>query len=318
MSKKNIKAFSTEEEVIEAVRKLIDQGHLSGDLTIVTNRENRSNIQERVSVEVDKVSVDGELTPWEKIKNMFSDVDEEAALEHYGVDNITAIKYNEAIKQGHFVLLVEEDGMIESGLSADSDKPLSTAFDRAEKQEPIGQGGQGTIEIKDTSGLESSSAHPNSGDERLNNAEAPANKDQITSDDEPVNKPSDSDSGSGKGVSDGDTIGQLGQGNLEIKDTSEPSGGKTSPNDGDDRLNNAEIPADETRSLTESEESESVISVSGLPEKGSEDDTDSEPVVPRTLEEDERMLEENRQAGKPRLQDNQRDDVTESKEHDDH
>ncbi|MEG0750092.1 MAG: general stress protein, partial [Carnobacterium sp.] len=101
-------SYQTVDETIGAVERLLSEGRLVSDIVIVTSRENQSNIRNRTLVEVDRVPADGNKTAWEKFKGMFTDIDETAALEHYGIDKQTALRYNDAIKMGNYVILVEE------------------------------------------------------------------------------------------------------------------------------------------------------------------------------------------------------------------
>lgn len=92
------------------------------------------------------------------------------------------------------------------------------------------------------------------------------------------------------------TVGQAGQGVREVKNASQPTDEVSYANNGDDHLNNAEVPF--KNEFTEQDES--IIVKSDL----------IDTTVPETIEEDEIMVESIRQEDKPRLQDNQDSELT--------
>lgn len=94
-------------------------------------------------------------------------------------------------------------------------------------------------------------------------------------------------------------VGQAGQGVREVRNASQPTDTGTLANDGDDRVNNAEVPLETSYSDTE-ELDEDIDVQTGL----------TETTVPETIEEDELMAESIRNEGEPRLQDNQDNDFT--------
>ena len=108
MSKIVESSYHTVDEAISAVERLLSEGRTMSDIVIVTNNDNYSDIRNRTLVKVDKISTDGDLNMWEKFKEMFTDVDQEVALEHYGIDKQTALRYNSVLKSGSYVVLVEE------------------------------------------------------------------------------------------------------------------------------------------------------------------------------------------------------------------
>lgn len=95
------------------------------------------------------------------------------------------------------------------------------------------------------------------------------------------------------------TVGQAGEGVREVRNASEPTDEDTFANDGDDRLNNAEVPLE--TNYTDDEKLNEDIGVKS-------DLTDT--IVPETIEEDNVMEESIRDEEKPRLQDNQDSDFS--------
>ena len=94
-------------------------------------------------------------------------------------------------------------------------------------------------------------------------------------------------------------VGQAGEGVRVVKNASQPTDDDTLANDGDDRLNNAEVPLETNFPDAESLNEDTKVQ-SGL----------TETIVPETIEEDDLMVDSIRNEEDPRLQDNQEDDFT--------
>lgn len=110
MSKVVVGAYGTVEETIRAVHSVIQEGNRSpSDVVIVTNNDNRQKIMNRSPVVVDGIDTDSHRSVWESFKSMFASKYDEAPLEEYGVDVTTAREYNDAIRFGKFLVLVEEN-----------------------------------------------------------------------------------------------------------------------------------------------------------------------------------------------------------------
>lgn len=118
MGKRIEGSYTTIEETIESVRRLLnDNYYLSGDITIITNRKNRENLEELTSVQVDKVATVEDKSAWDRFKNMFSASNDEATLEQYGIDMLEAVKYEEDLKNGSYIIIVEEDKSMDNELN---------------------------------------------------------------------------------------------------------------------------------------------------------------------------------------------------------
>ena len=94
-------------------------------------------------------------------------------------------------------------------------------------------------------------------------------------------------------------VGQAGEGVRVVKNASQPTDDNTLANDGDDRLNNAEVP----------------LETNFTAEKGPADNTTVQPgltetTVPETIEEDDLMIASIWNEENPRLQDNQENDLS--------
>lgn len=109
MSKRIEGSYTSMEETVEAVRRLLKDGeYLSSDIRIITNRTNRANLEDVTSVQVDKVSIGEDKSSWEKFKHMFTSSSNEATLEKYGVEMYDAVRFEEELANGHYIVLVEE------------------------------------------------------------------------------------------------------------------------------------------------------------------------------------------------------------------
>lgn len=227
-------SYQTVDETIGAVERLLSEGRLVSDIVIVTSRENQSNIRNRTLVEVDRVPADGNKTAWEKFKEMFTDVDETAALEHYGIDKQTALRYNDAIKMGNYVILVEEKKDIPTRHNLD-DQPvdLSEAFAKVEQEKPIGQAGGGKKTVVNTTSPRGESAYYNDQDSRL--GEQMSTADEAKTFSRKNNQPSDSSGGFSR-ARQGTPIGQGGSGTRIVKNSSHPAGESAHYNDSDTQL----------------------------------------------------------------------------------
>lgn len=110
MSKVVAGAFGSIEETIRAVHQIIQEGNRSpSDVVIVTSSENQQMISKRSPVIVDGVETDSHRSVWESFKSMFASKFDEVPLEEYGVDKTTAHEYNDALRFGKYIVLVEEN-----------------------------------------------------------------------------------------------------------------------------------------------------------------------------------------------------------------
>lgn len=145
-------SYYTVDETIATVERLLSEGRTMDDIVIVTSQNNYSNIQNRTIVEVDKVSASGDKNLWKKFKELFTDVKQDVALEHYGIDKQTALRYEDVLKAGNYIVLVEEDKRIPIRQNLeDGPKELGKSSKEQRNKTPIGQSGSGTKIIKNTS-----------------------------------------------------------------------------------------------------------------------------------------------------------------------
>ncbi|MFL2134666.1 general stress protein [Desemzia sp. FAM 24101] len=118
MGKRIEGSYTSIEETIQAVRRLLNESYyLSGDITIITNQRNRENLEELTSVQVDKVATVEDKSTWNRFKSMFSASNEEATLEQYGIEMHDAVKFEEDLTSGNYIIIVEEDKALNDSLN---------------------------------------------------------------------------------------------------------------------------------------------------------------------------------------------------------
>ena len=113
MGKRIEGSYNSIEETIQTVRRLLNEGsYLTGDITIVTNRKNRENLEDLTSVQVAKVATVEDKSTWDRFKGMFTAANDEATLEHYGIEMHDAVKFEDDLKNGNYIVIVEEDKLL--------------------------------------------------------------------------------------------------------------------------------------------------------------------------------------------------------------
>lgn len=109
MAKRIEGSYASINETIQAVRRLLNEGYyLSGDITVVTNQKNQKNLEDVTSVQVDKVNTVEDKSAWDRFKSMFAKPSEEATLEHYGIEMYEAVKFEEDLINGRYVVIVND------------------------------------------------------------------------------------------------------------------------------------------------------------------------------------------------------------------
>ena len=244
MSKIVESSYHTVDEAISAVERLLSEGRTMSDIVIVTNNDNYSDIRNRTLVKVDKISTDGDLNMWEKFKEMFTDVDQEVALEHYGIDKQTALRYNSVLKSGSYVVLVEEvkDIPIRYNLE-DGPKELGKSTKEQKNIKPIGQSGSGAKIVSDTSNASGQQAVYTDKDASLVNQDIDFLDEQYAGKKE---DPTNPDAGFQKARLK-KPVGQSGSGVRINKDTTLPDGERAMSSYEDRQLNDDTVQEDSQR-----------------------------------------------------------------------
>lgn len=237
-------SYQTVDETLAAVERLLSEGRLMSDIVIVTSRENHSNIQNRTVVEVDRIAADGDKKMWEKFKKMFTDKSEDSALEHYGIDKQTALRYDSTLKAGNYIILVEEKSDIPLQYHL-KDEPVDLSQTNNETipatAKPIGQSGSGTKIAVDTSDPRGKSAEYNDKDSHLKEEPVVFNDHRFP---EKKEDPTDATSGFQK-ARQTKPIGQSGSGTRVSANTSQPTGKSAEYNDKNAQLSERTVQSDE-------------------------------------------------------------------------
>ena len=102
-------AYPTIEETTTKVEQLLKEGYRSDNITVVASKENIEAIQGQTLAEVETVTTEEQSTSvWDKVKNVFSN-EENSPLGKYDFDKETTRKYTDAINNGEFVVLIDDD-----------------------------------------------------------------------------------------------------------------------------------------------------------------------------------------------------------------
>lgn len=146
MGKRIEGSYTSIEETIQAVRRLLNESYyLSGDITIITNQRNRENLEELTSVQVDKVATVEDKSTWNRFKSMFSASNEEATLEQYGIEMHDAVKFEEDLTSGNYIIIVEEDKILNDSLN----NPVTSIADAVVEARDESSSDDQTPEVKE-------------------------------------------------------------------------------------------------------------------------------------------------------------------------
>ncbi|MBM6615906.1 general stress protein [Desemzia sp. RIT804] len=147
MVKKIEGSYVSIEETIQTVRRLLNESYyLSGDITIITNRKNRENLEDLTSVQVDKVATVEDKSTWDRFKSMFSASNDEATLEQYGIEMHDAVKFEEDLKNGNYIIIVEDDKIPNEGLN----EPVTSIDDAIVEARDENTSDNQALEVKET------------------------------------------------------------------------------------------------------------------------------------------------------------------------
>lgn len=104
-------AYPTLEETVSKIDQLLKEGHRADNITVVAKKEKIDVIHAETLAETDAVPTnENQTSVWEKVKNVFSNEDEEDnPLKKYGFDKKSTETYNTAIKNGEYVVLVDDE-----------------------------------------------------------------------------------------------------------------------------------------------------------------------------------------------------------------
>ena len=111
MMKKIQGAYPTLEETVSKIDQLLKEGYRADNITVVAKKEKIEAIHAETLAEVDAVLTNESPTSvWDTVKNVFLNKDEEDnPLKKYGFDKKSTETYNTAIKNGEYVVLVDDE-----------------------------------------------------------------------------------------------------------------------------------------------------------------------------------------------------------------
>lgn len=101
-------AYQSVEEAAAEVEHLLVEGYAADDITVVTYKENKGAIESLTIADVDTVTGENHQSIWDRARDIFTDGDAENPLGKYNLDPAVTERYNKAIKNGGYVILVEE------------------------------------------------------------------------------------------------------------------------------------------------------------------------------------------------------------------
>lgn len=101
-------AYQSVEEAAAEVEHLLVEGYAADDITVVTYKENKGAIESLTIADVDTVTGENHQSIWDRARDVFTDGDAENPLGKYNLDPAITERYNKAIKNGGYVILVEE------------------------------------------------------------------------------------------------------------------------------------------------------------------------------------------------------------------
>lgn len=101
-------AYQSVEEAAAEVEHLLVEGYAADDITVVTYKENKGAIESLTIADVDTVTGENHQSIWDRARDVFTDGDVKNPLGKYNLDPAITERYNKAIKNGGYVILVEE------------------------------------------------------------------------------------------------------------------------------------------------------------------------------------------------------------------
>ncbi|WP_192986298.1 general stress protein [Carnobacterium mobile] len=101
-------AYQSVEEAAAEVEHLLVEGYAADDITVVTYKENKGAIESLTIADVDTVTGENHQSIWDRARDVFTDGDSKNPLGKYNLDPAITERYNKAIKNGGYVILVEE------------------------------------------------------------------------------------------------------------------------------------------------------------------------------------------------------------------
>ena len=105
-------SFASYDDIQLAIQNMLDQGYTPQQLVVISRNEEARQLVAESAVEV-VVTSDEEESLWDKIVAFFTveldddDNDEEELFENYGIDEDTYERFEDALENGEYVLLID-------------------------------------------------------------------------------------------------------------------------------------------------------------------------------------------------------------------
>lgn len=131
MSKVFKSAYQSVEEAAAEIEHLLLEGYVPDDITVVTYKENKGIIESLTIADVDPITQSHNKSIWDRTRDIFTDGDVDNPLGRYNLEPSITERYNKTIKNGGFVILVEDT----SNIAQTNDEIYAT--DAAVKNEDI-------------------------------------------------------------------------------------------------------------------------------------------------------------------------------------
>lgn len=123
MAYKVIDGFSSVEETVKKINTLVELGYEENDVTVMTKKENREQLKKNTKATIDTVADEENKGMLEKVKDTFSSSDEDNPLGKYDLNKQLLNQYNLIIKDGGYVILVEEKTSFTMGRESETTQP---------------------------------------------------------------------------------------------------------------------------------------------------------------------------------------------------
>lgn len=110
MDKRVEGSFASYQDIQAAIQNMLDQGYTAQQLVVISRNEEARQLVAESAIEV-VVTSDEEESLWDKIVAFFTvdldDDDEEELFENYGIDEDTYERFEDALENGEYVLLID-------------------------------------------------------------------------------------------------------------------------------------------------------------------------------------------------------------------
>lgn len=134
MQRRIVGSYQESKDVVSEVERLMNEGYVGEEILIITDSKSnhQGELEDLSLVEVDAVDTGEEMSFWEKTKEVLSfgnyDSDEpKKILAEYGVDETQAQPYQDSLRDGNILLLVNSDAPAQ--LKQQSEQGTDTAVD---------------------------------------------------------------------------------------------------------------------------------------------------------------------------------------------